>query len=310
VCSSDLTCHGRTGEIIPVSMSLFAILDPGTDRPVCLAFVMRDMRQHRKLEDQLRQSQKMEAVGQLAAGIAHDFNNILTVIVGNSGLLKLEDNLTPEAHETITAIEQVSLRAANLVRQLLTFSRRQTFSPKPLDLNEVVHQTLRMLRRTLYEHIEIQVISLVERAPVLADAGMIEQMVTNLAVNARDAMPKGGQLLVRILAQEVTDGACGKPAALPAGRHVCLEMRDTGCGMTPEVMKHIFEPFFTTKDVGKGSGLGLASVYGIVDRHEGWITVESEPDAGTTFRIYFPWHAANAAAPERQSATSDSARGP
>jgi signal transduction histidine kinase/FixJ family two-component response regulator len=240
------------------------------------------------LEAQLRHSVKMQAVGQLAAGIAHDFNNILTVIQGHANLLLTpsKTGLLPEA-----SIRQITLgaeRAGNLIRQLLTFSRQQGIQPYPLDLNEVICSLTNMMERLLGEHISLKP----ELAPilpaVLADPGMIEQILMNLAVNARDAMPKGGLLVITTSVVEFNESNLPTQPEARIGQFVCLSVGDTGCGIAADVLDHIFEPFFSTKEAGKGTGLGLATVYGIVKQHEGWIDVESQVSVGTTFRIYLP----------------------
>jgi signal transduction histidine kinase len=240
------------------------------------------------LESQLRHSVKMQAVGQLAAGIAHDFNNILTVIQGHANLLLTpsKTGLLPEA--SIRQVTQGAERASNLIRQLLTFSRQQAIQPYPLDLNEVICSLTHMMERLLGEHISLKP----ELAPILpavhADPGMMEQILMNLAVNARDAMPKGGLLVITTSVVEFTEAAPPTSAEGRPGQFVCLSVGDTGCGIEPELLGNIFEPFFSTKEAGKGTGLGLATVYGIVKQHEGWIEVESQVKVGTTFRIYFP----------------------
>ncbi len=243
-----------------------------------------DITERHHLEAQLRQAQKMEAIGQLAGGVAHDFNNLLTAIVGHLGLLRPNPQVTPEMAESLDEIAAAASRAANLTNQLLAFSRRQVISVAALDLNEVVTHLTKMLRRVLGEDIAMQVDYAPERLTFQGDAGMIDQVLLNLAVNARDAMPGGGTL--RIVTQAVTrrtpDGA-GQH-----GRFVHLTVSDTGAGISPEVLPRIFEPFFTTKDVGKGTGLGLATVFGIVQQHHGSIDVESTVGRGTTFHVYLP----------------------
>jgi PAS domain S-box-containing protein len=257
------------------------------DREVRVSAV-RDLTQRRQLETQLRQSQKMQAFGQLAAGVAHDFNNVLTVIQGNVSLL-LTGQLSPTEQasasaETFRAVE----RAANLTRQLLTFSRRQPMKPKDLDLNEVVTNITKMLRRLIGEDIALETRYAPGGAPIHADPGMMEQVLMNLAVNSRDAMPKGGRLIIETAPLTLADTTqFAKHTARP-GDFVRLSITDTGCGIAQEHLPHLFEPFFTTKEVGKGTGLGLATVFGIVEQHQGWIEVESQPNQGTTFHIYFP----------------------
>jgi two-component system, cell cycle sensor histidine kinase and response regulator CckA len=240
------------------------------------------------LEAQLRHSVKMEAVGQLAAGVAHDFNNILTVIQGHANLLldALEDNSThdkPLKHICLSAE-----KAGNLIRQLLMFSRKQVMQPRHIDLNEVLQNMTRMLQRMMGEDIALEVIERPELPSVYGDTGMIEQVLMNLAVNAREAMPRGGKFLLATTVQTFDDSAIITNPEARAGEFVCLTICDTGCGMDPITLNRIFEPFFTTKEVGKGTGLGLATVYGIVKQHQGWIEVDSSIGGGTTFRMFFP----------------------
>jgi PAS domain S-box-containing protein len=260
-------------------------------QPPLLLGLFRDVSQQKRLEEQFRQVQKMEAVGQLAGGVAHDFNNILTVIHGHASMLQLGANLSPTAAKSAQQIVSAAERAAGLTRQLLTFSRRQMLQPQRLDLNEIVANVTKMLSRLLGEHVGLQVSASPEPAWVLADATMIDQVVMNLAVNARDAMPHGGQLSIGVSLTEVDAAhAADNPEARP-GRFVCLTARDTGVGIAPEILRRIFEPFFSTKEVGKGTGLGLATVYGVVKQHQGWIEVESQPGQGASFRVYLPFSA-------------------
>jgi len=250
--------------------------------------IFRDVTTERRLEDQLRQSQKMEAIGQLAGGVAHDFNNILTVIHGHASLLMMSD-LDDTAARSTQQITQAAERAAGLTRQLLAFSRRQLIQPRRLDMNKIVGNMSDMLGRLLGEDVALQLNYSQSPATIEADAGMMEQVLLNLAVNARDAMPRGGQLSVRISVVEINDAHVQKHPEARAGKFVCVSKSDTGCGIPPENLSRIFEPFFTTKDVGKGTGLGLATVYGIVKQHQGWIEVESTVGKGSTFRIYIPY---------------------
>jgi two-component system, NtrC family, sensor kinase len=241
-----------------------------------------------KLEAQLRQSQKMEAVGQLAAGVAHDFNNILTVIQGNTSLLQDELRQDPSCAESLNDIFIAAERAARLVRQLLAFSRKQVLKPEVLDLGQVVNNLGEMLKRLLGDHITFEVKATPHLPPVHADLSMMEQVILNLSVNARDAMPKGGKLAVSIDAVAITNDDIQKNSEIRPGQHVCLTVSDTGCGIAPELLPRIFDPFFTTKEIGKGTGLGLATVYGIVKQHNGWVDVQSAVNQGTAFRIYLP----------------------
>jgi PAS domain S-box-containing protein len=274
-------------------------------KPVQMRGIVMDITERRQLGEQLRQSQKMEAIGQLAGGVAHDFNNILTVIHGHASLLLVDKSMSKGAARSAQQIAQAAERAAGLTRQLLTFSRRQVMQPKRLDLNEVVSNMTMMLGRILGEDIALQLNYWPQPAFILADASMIEQVLLNLVVNARDAMPKGGQLVIKIGASSVSDAPRAYKAELRAGEFICLTVTDTGCGINPEDLRRIFEPFFTTKEVGKGTGLGLATVYGIVNQHKGWIEVDSEPGKGSAFRVFLPAaKEASAVLPEVKAAPS------
>jgi PAS domain S-box-containing protein len=257
-------------------------------QPLLLFSLFRDVTTQRRLEEQLRQSQKMEAIGQLAGGVAHDFNNILTVIHGHASLL-LTSELEESASRSAQQISQAAERAAALTRQLLTFSRRQLIQPKKLDMNKIVGNMIDLLGRLLGEDVSLQLNYCPSPAMVEADVGMMEQVLLNLAVNARDAMPKGGRLAVRISIVDLNEAHVQHHPEARVGRFVCVSKTDSGCGIPPENLQRIFEPFFTTKEVGKGTGLGLATVYGIVKQHQGWIEVESTVGKGTTFRIYVPY---------------------
>ena len=256
---------------------------------VCrLVGTAEDITEQRSLEDQLRQAQKMEAIGQLAGGVAHDFNNILTVIQGHSELLTNRDDLNPEMLESLNQIMLAGGRAANLTRQLLTFSRQQAIQPRPLDLNQVIADLNKMLVRIIGEDVRLQFDPAPQLPQVKADAGMIEQVLMNLVVNARDAMPAGGNLVVQTETIHLDDDHAKQDPQTRAGEFVKLTVRDSGCGMSPEVMARVFEPFFTTKPAGKGTGLGLATVFGIVKQHNGWVEVDSVIGWGTTFRVFLP----------------------
>ncbi len=253
-----------------------------------MVVTVEDITERLMLEAQLRQSQKMESVGQLAAGVAHDINNILTVIQGHAGLLL---NVTPPGADAFRSLKQISAaseRAASFVRQLLTFSRKQIFRSKVLDLNTVLQNLEEMLPQMLGEDIALETCYQPNLPHIEADTGMIEQIVMNLAVNSRDAMPHGGKLLIVTSAVEIGAAHARQlPEARP-GWFVCLTVTDTGCGMDHKVLQRLFEPFFTTKEVGKGTGLGLATIYGMVKQHHGWIEVQSEMAAGSTFKVYLP----------------------
>ena len=257
-----------------------------------------DLTERKQLEEQLRQSQKMEAIGHLAGGVAHDFNNILAALILQVDLLECEKQLPEGVEDGLKLIRADAERAANLVRQLLLFSRRQVMRPRDLDLNEVVTNFSKMLQRIIGEDIQIQLHLHTAPLPIHADAGMIEQVLMNLAANARDAMPKGGRLLIELTAATADEARARRFNAEAApGRFVCLGVGDTGTGIPLEVMPRIFEPFFTTKDLGKGTGLGLATVFGIAKQHKGWVEVDNHPGKGVTFLVYFPALAATATEP-------------
>ncbi|MGA3265726.1 MAG: ATP-binding protein [Verrucomicrobiota bacterium] len=238
-----------------------------------------------KLEEQLRQSQKMESVGQLAAGVAHDFNNMLAVIQGHATLL-LTKGLPPEILDPIQSVYFAAERAGNLTRQLLMFSRKNVLQIQPLDLGEVVGNLSKMLRRLIGESITFEFAAPPDLPSVEADCGMIEQVVMNLCVNARDAMPHGGRLTISLQPIQVDDAYVEMHPDARAGNFLRLRVKDTGIGMDAATRARIFEPFFTTKEIGKGAGLGLATVFGIVKQHEGWIEVDSEPGQGATFDVF------------------------
>ena len=241
----------------------------------------------RRSEEQLEQASKLEAVGRLAGGVAHDFNNLLGVILGSSELLLDDLRANDPRRRYVEAITTASKRAASLTKQLLTFSRKQISSPLVFDLNSIVRETGRMLPRVIGEHIEIGIVLSVEQAPVLADPTQVQQVLMNLAANARDAMPEGGKLNIGVANCEMKQGG-GEPADVAPGHYVVLTVSDTGAGMSPEIQSRVFDPFFTTKDIGKGTGLGLSAVYGIVKESGGSILLTSERGEGTTFRIYLP----------------------
>ncbi len=248
----------------------------------------RFIAERQRLEDQLRQAQKLEAVGQLAGGVAHDFNNILTAQFMHLALLQERTDLPPDVVESLGALQTGARMAADLTRQLLAFSRRQILQIQPLELNDLLANLLKLFRRVLGEHIALEVVPAAAPVRILGDAGMVEQVVINLVVNARDAMPRGGVLRVVCEALRLAAADCVGRTDARAGSFARLTVTDSGCGMAPEMLAHIFEPFFTTKAVGAGTGLGLATVYGIVKQHQGWIEVASRLGAGTTFSVFLP----------------------
>lgn len=249
---------------------------------------VEDITTHLNLESQLRQSQKMESIGQLAAGVAHDFNNMLTIIQGHAGMLMARPNMPAQALDSAQAVFFAAERAASLTRQLLMFSRKNIMQPENLDLRDQVANLSRMVQRLLGELITLQFTPPADLPLVKGDAGMMEQVLMNLCVNARDAMERGGVLTIELGDEEITPEYVLAHPDARAGRHVFLRLSDTGCGMDSYTVTRIFEPFFTTKEVGKGTGLGLATVYGIVKQHSGWIEVTSQPNHGTTFKVYLP----------------------
>jgi PAS domain S-box-containing protein len=248
----------------------------------------RDLTERKKLEDQLRQAQKMEAVGRLAGGIAHDFNNLLTAINGYSDLLIQQMEETDPKRQEVEEIRKAGDRAASLTRQLLAFSRRQILQPKVVDLNVVVSHLEKMLRRLIGEDVNLLISLRQDLWPVMADPGQIEHVIMNLAVNSRDAMPGGGTLAIETANVELSEAIPLGAIEVPPGSYVALGVSDTGCGMDKATKSHLFEPFFTTKEKGKGTGLGLAMVYGIVKQSGGYILVDSEVGKGTAFKIYLP----------------------
>jgi two-component system, cell cycle sensor histidine kinase and response regulator CckA len=280
-------CHLRTKSGQPRDILLSVELFELDGEPFLLT-IAQDISEQMALEHQLRQAQKMEAVGQLAAGVAHDFNNVLTVIQGFSTLLL--ESTPPESsnRRPLQTIAAAAERATKLVRQLLTFSRKQFVKMSPMEIRTTLSAVSEMLPRLLPENIVLTISAASDLPRIDADAGMMEQMLMNLAVNARDAMPAGGRLTISAKEVEVTPTlAQTNPDARP-GRFLCFSVADTGCGMPPDVLSHIFEPFFTTKPIGKGTGLGLATVFGIAKQHRGWVEVQSHPGQGSTFRVFLP----------------------
>jgi len=253
-----------------------------------MAGAISDVTERWRMEEQLRQSQKMEAVGQLAGGVAHDFNNILTVIAGYANILKLDLTRESPHMEVVEQIIIASERAAQLTRGLLAFSRKQAMAPRRTNLGEIVQHVEKFLVRIIGEDIQLKTEIVPEPLPVFVDIGQIEQVLINLAANARDAMTKGGQLTIKTGLQEADDPYLRAQICAARGRYAVVTVSDTGKGMDAETRKRIFEPFFTTKEMGKGTGLGMAIVYGIIQQHNGFITVGCNPGQGTIFKIYLP----------------------
>jgi PAS domain S-box-containing protein len=247
-----------------------------------------DVTERRQLETQLRQAQKMEAIGQLAGGVAHDFNNLLTVILGNAQFIAADASYSEQHQRDIAAIIKAADSAAALTKQLLAFSRKQVLQSTPVDVNAMVSGMGDMLGRLIGTHIELVTVLAPALGPVLADRGQLEQVLMNLTVNARDAMPKGGRLVVETAEVQLDDASGQHGQVIVQGNYVMLAVTDSGTGMDGETKRRLFEPFFTTKEQGEGTGLGLATVYGIVKQSGGYISVYSEPDHGTTFKVYLP----------------------
>ncbi|HET7216306.1 MAG TPA: PAS domain S-box protein, partial [Terriglobia bacterium] len=283
----EVTNRTKDGRLVNVEGAVNPILDDKGEIAGFLS-IHRDVTRRKQLEEQYRQAQKMEAVGRLAGGIAHDFNNLLTVINGYSQMVL--EQLCPDhpMHPQIDKIQKAGERAASMTRQLLAFSRQQVLAPQVLNLDKVVAGIDKMLGRLIGEDIELVTACSPGLWHVKADPGQIDQVIMNLAVNARDAMPQGGRLTIETANVTLGEGEFGWRPVIEPGPYVMLAISDTGCGMTPEVKGRIFEPFFTTKECGKGTGLGLSTVYGIVKQSDGYIFADSEPGKGTTFRIYLP----------------------
>ena len=275
----------RNGEVFPIEVRVRNLPWRGRNLRVV---AVRDITERKRLEEQLREAQKLEAIGRLAGGVAHDFNNLLTIIGGYAELLLERLEPADPRHEAAREILQASQKAAGLARQLLAFGRRQVLQPRVIQLNELVQGTYRLLRRTIGEHIEIELSLSPDAGNVRADPTQIEQVLLNLALNARDAMPNGGRLTIATASVDLHAGTIRAEEPVPEGHYVLLSVTDTGCGMDEATRSRIFEPFFTTKPLGHGAGLGLAVVYGIVRQHGGVIEVESSPGKGTTFRVYLP----------------------
>jgi PAS domain S-box-containing protein len=285
---APITMEERSEEngVIKTYLSVkFPLRDP-KGKIYAIGGVDTDITEYQLLQTQFVQAQKMDAFGQLAGGVAHDFNNILAVLMIQLSLLASDASLPRDAVAKLKGLEDITQKAARLTRQLLMFSRREAIDMRPMDLNQTLSEVFKMLGRILGEHIDLKFNNRGMSMWINADAGMMEQVVMNLAVNARDAMPGGGRLMVDTVTVEF-DASSATEARRP-GRFVCLTVADTGHGMDANTLKRIFEPFFTTKEVGKGTGLGLATVYGIVKQHGGWVEVESTVGKGSEFRVYLP----------------------
>jgi PAS domain S-box-containing protein len=276
----------KDGQIIWVSDT--AVVVRGSDSHPVMEGLIVDINDRKMLENQLLQARKMEAVGRLAGGVAHDFNNLLTIIKGYVEMALQRCMDRPDLHGDIRRIENAADRAVNLVRQLLAFSRKQVLRPKILDLNAIVVNLDQLLRRLMNENIEMKTFVSKDVGAIKADPGQIEQVIMNLVVNARDALPGGGRILIETSNVDLDSSYTLDHAVVRPGPYVLLAVTDTGVGMTADTVAHIFEPFYTTKESGRGTGLGLSTVYGIVKQSGGYIWVYSEPGKGTTFKVYLP----------------------
>jgi PAS domain S-box-containing protein len=285
VRDQEAKIRNQAGALLEVLVSLSPIALGEQPHVLLLA---QDVSERTLLERQLRQAQKMEAIGQLAAGVAHDFNNILTVIQGHAGLMQQTLDSDSSQNKSMEEITSAAARAATLIRQLLMFSRKQVMQFRHLDLNDTLCNAIKMLERLVGEHVQIDFRPQSPIPAIHADSSMVEQIAMNLAVNARDAMPNGGRFSITTSLQTIRRAPTPMDPERREGDYVCLTFSDTGIGMDSQVLGRIFEPFFTTKAVGKGTGLGLSTVFGIVRQHQGWLEVESKPNQGTTFRVYFP----------------------
>jgi signal transduction histidine kinase len=304
----EATWKRKDGRLLTVQLSVRAIRN-GTPQVEYYETFVRDVTEQRRLQTQLVQSQKMEAVGRLAGGIAHDFNNLLTVITTSCDLLREDMGPDDPKREDVDQVRQAADGAAALTRQLLAFSRQQVLAPQIVNLGDVVFGVERMLRRVIGEDVDLVTVLDPESGAVKADVGQLEQVLMNLAVNARDAMPTGGKLTIEIANVEHDPDYAREQEAAAVSRFVMLAVSDTGTGMDEATKARIFEPFFTTKELGKGTGLGLATVYGIVRQSGGFIWVYSEPGLGTTFKIYLPQVDAVAEGSAASDAPSASRRG-
>jgi two-component system cell cycle sensor histidine kinase/response regulator CckA len=286
-CAVEILNYRKDGTPFWNALSLNPVPDENGEVAYFVG-VQNDVTERKKLENQLRQSQKMEAVGRLAGGVAHDFNNLLTIISGYSQLMLALPDVSPNIRESLRVISEAGEQAATLTRQLLGFSRQTLLQPRILDMNAIIDDTGKMLRRLIGEDILFTTVLDPNLSLVKVDPGHLDQILMNLAINARDAMPTGGKLTIETTNVLLSDNDAALHIDCKAGEHVMLAITDTGCGMTPDILAHIFEPFFTTKEIGKGTGLGLAMVFGIVQQNSGCIHVYSEPEYGTTFKVYFP----------------------
>ncbi|MBN1223056.1 MAG: PAS domain S-box protein [Candidatus Aminicenantes bacterium] len=289
----SVTCKDGTEK---TAVIYYITLEGGQHLIVC-----QDITRQESIEAQFLHAQKMESIGRLASGIAHDFNNLLTTIIGNADFALMDLKHEDPSYEVVREIKEAADRAAKLTRQLLTFSRKQSRRPEVLSLNMKVRETEKMLKRLIGENIELELLLAPELKPVEIDPGQVEQIIMNLAVNARDAMPSGGKLTIQTTDVELTEDGPISPVELIPGNYVLFSMSDTGTGIPREVQEQIFEPFFTTKEKGRGTGLGLSTVYGVVKQNNGNILIYSEPGMGTTVKIFLPVHTRGASEKRKET---------
>jgi two-component system, cell cycle sensor histidine kinase and response regulator CckA len=289
--------HPDKNHHVWLSITAIPLFQPGETKPFQVYATFEDIterkqadKEHEKLQSQLIQAQKMESVGRLAGGVAHDFNNMLTIILGNTELAMENMALDDPLHNNLDEIFSAARRSADITRQLLAFARKQTIAPKVLNLNDTIESMLKMLRRLIGEDIDLAWLPGANIRKVRMDPSQIDQILANLCVNARDAIADVGKITIETGTATFDSAYCAEHPGFVAGDFVLLAVSDDGCGMDKETLANLFEPFFTTKDVDRGTGLGLATVYGIVKQNDGFINVYSEPDQGTTFKIYLPRH--------------------
>ncbi len=282
----ELSLKCKDGTIVPVEVTSAPIILDG--KVVAIQGIARDIRDRKVMEDRLRQAHKMEALGQLAGGISHDFNNILQAIQGYTDIALMKINEDDILYQNLSEIRKASIRATNLTHQLLMFSRRQPVEMVCLDINKVIYNVSKMLECLIVENITLIIDACKDLWRIKGDLGSIEQVITNIVVNSRDAMLNKGKIIIKTENVIIDEEYCKIYEYARPGKFVFLSMKDTGVGMNESIVDHIFEPFFTTKAPGKGTGMGLSAVYGIVKQHKGWINVESSPKKGSIFKIYLP----------------------
>ncbi|RJP79608.1 MAG: PAS domain-containing sensor histidine kinase [Desulfobacteraceae bacterium] len=292
----------KDGSLYTDETTISPVRDP-SGRITSYVAVIRDITDNLRLAAQLQQAQKMESIGRLAGGVAHDFNNMLSIIMGRAELAMMKLSPSDRVYNDLREIEAAGRRSANLTHQLLAFARKETIAPIILNLNSVTGNMLKMLRRMIGEDIDIVWKPSIDPWPVKMDPSQIDQLLANLVVNARDAIKGVGKVIIETKNMVLDDGFCSVHADFIPGHYIQLAVSDSGCGMDKEILANIFEPFFTTKPMGQGTGLGLATVYGIVRQNNGFINVYSEPDEGTTFRMYFPRYRGKSAVALTETAT-------